>query len=167
MVNGLNSGINIPNLSTSSMYSSFISLSTNKFLTGIALLMLNIGSRYVSIELSQSTTNLLKLKLVRRFTMFCIFFVGTKDIIVSILLTSAFIIFSNGLFNEQSKFCILPKGITDNKKGEITSDEFDKATDTINQFHIQQSSNELNITNDTNKKIKYYEMKSALAKIDE
>ena len=72
-------------------------LNNNKYLAGITLLMLNIGSKYLIVDISKSTQQLLKLKIIRRFTIFSIFFIGTHNIVISIILTAAFIIFSNGL----------------------------------------------------------------------
>ena len=41
--------------------------------------------------------------------LFCVVFMATKDIKISIMITGAFIIFVTGLFNEDSKFCIIRK----------------------------------------------------------
>lgn len=51
----------------------------NKYLAGIALLMLNLGSKYLIIDISKSTEQLLKLTIIRRFTLFSIFFIATRD----------------------------------------------------------------------------------------
>jgi len=84
-------------------------LNSNKYLAGVALLMLNLGSKYLVIDISKSTEQLLKLTIIRRFTIFSIFFIATRNITVSFVLTGTFIIFSSSLFNDKSKFCILPK----------------------------------------------------------
>ena len=36
---------------------------------------------------------------------------GTRDIVMSLLLTAAFIIISEHLFNEESDYCILPASL--------------------------------------------------------
>ena len=117
----------------------------NKYLAGVALLMLNLGSKYLIIDISKSTEQLLKLTIIRRFTLFSIFFVGTRDIILSFLLTSAFIIFSNGLFNEKSKYCILPKNIKENK---VSEQEYNEAIKTIKEYKNNDNNDEKN--NDNN-----------------
>jgi hypothetical protein len=35
-------------------------------------------------------------------------FLGTRELVLSIIMTSAFIILSDHLFNEKSKFCVIP-----------------------------------------------------------
>tara|TARA_Y100000389_G_scaffold43467_1_gene38093 strand:+ start:40 stop:492 length:453 start_codon:yes stop_codon:yes gene_type:complete len=120
-------------------------LNKSKLLSGITLLLLNIGSKYLILDISKSSQALLKLKIIRRLTLFSIFFVGTRDIILSFLLTSAFIIFSNGLFNEKSKYCILPKNIKENK---VSEQEYNEAIKTIKEYKNNDNNDEKN--NDSN-----------------
>ena len=120
-------------------------LNKSKLLSGVTLLLLNIGSKYLILDISKSSQALLKLKIIRRLTLFSIFFVGTRDIILSFLLTSAFIIFSNGLFNEKSKYCILPKNIKENK---VSEQEYNEAIKTIKEYKNNDNNDEKN--NDSN-----------------
>ena len=108
----------------------------NKYLAGIALLMLNLGSKYLIIDISKSTEQLLKLTIIRRFTLFSIFFIATRNIVVSLILTAAFIVFSSGLFNDKSKFCILPKKL---KEVDIEPKEYQKALEIVEKYNIQQN----------------------------
>ena len=90
-------------MNTKNLLKSLDNFNSNKYLLGISLLMLNIGSKYLIVDLSNSTQQLLKLKIIRRFTIFSIFFIGTRNVSTSIILTGFFIIFSEGLFNENFK----------------------------------------------------------------
>lgn len=131
----------------------------NKYLAGIALLMLNLGSKYLIIDISKSTEQLLKLTIIRRFTLFSIFFIATRNILVSLILTAVFIVFSSGLFNDNSKFCILPKKL---KEVEIEPKEYQKALEIVEKYNIQQNNV---MENDKEKKIineKYNNMKKIL-----
>ena len=62
------------------------SLDNNKLLAGISIVMLNIGSRYLVLDISDSTKELLQLSIIRRVTLFCIFYLGTRSFKMSILL---------------------------------------------------------------------------------
>ena len=69
---------------------------------------------------------------------FTIIFVGTHDIITSILLTAAFLILSSTVFNERSRFCLIPekyKKIEDlldkNKDKHISYEEIRKAKEIL------------------------------------
>lgn len=131
----------------------------NKYLAGIALLMLNLGSKYLIIDISKSTEQLLKLTIIRRFTLFSIFFIGTRNILISLILTAVFIVFSSGLFNDNSKFCILPKKL---KEVDIEPKEYQKALEIVEKYNIQQNNI---MENDKEKEIineKYNNMKKIL-----
>lgn len=132
---------------------------SNKFLAGIALLMLNLGSKYLIIDVSKSTEQLLKLTIIRRFTIFCVFFIGTRNISISILLTGAFIIFSSSLFNDKSKFCILPKKL---KEKEIEHKEYQKALEIVEKYNIQQDNNIIEKKNKDDNNQNYNNIKKIL-----
>lgn len=113
-------------------------LDNNKLLAGISIIMLNIGSRYLVLDLSENTKQLLQFSIIRRVTLFCIFYLGTRNFKMSVLLTAGFIIISAGLFNEKSMFCVLPVDNNNNikkKKVPVTIDEYKKALETINNYN--------------------------------
>ena len=129
----------------------------NKYLAGISLLMLNIGSKYLIVDISKSTENLLKLKIIRRFTIFSIFFIGTRNIVISLILTTTFIIFSNGLFNEKSKFCILPEQL---KHEYVSKEEYEKALKTVDNYNNYSSLNDKIHKKNDDKKTNYFKLKN-------
>jgi len=99
-------------------------LNGSKFFAGLVMIMLNIGSKYVTIELSKTQEQYLRNSVARQFLIFSIVWLGTKDIVTSLGLTAAFIILTQYLFNENSSFCILPKHITQiNEYIDINNDE--------------------------------------------
>ena len=99
-------------------------LNNNKYLLGIAMIIFNIGSKFLVIDISKSYENLLKSKIVRRLTLFSIFFVATRDIYISFILIAAFVVMTMNLFNDESYFCILPNSFRDNI---YTKEEYDLA----------------------------------------
>lgn len=109
-------------------------LDDNKYLLGIGLLLLNIGSKYLMIDIDKGTKSILKLKIIRRLTLFSIFYVGTRDIIFSFLLTAAFVVITEGLFNENSKYCILPDYLLDDF---IDEDEYNNAISIVRKYKKQ------------------------------
>jgi len=89
---------------------SFINgLNESKYMAGIAMIILNIGSKYLMMEMSETQEEFMANTVFRRFIIFTICFIATRDIIVSFILTGAFIIFVGNIFNENSKFCIVKK----------------------------------------------------------
>ena len=87
------------------------SVNNSKLFAGIVMIMLNIGSKYITIELSKSQEEYLRNSIARRLLIFSIVWMGTRDIVMSLLLTAAFIIISEHLFNEESDYCILPASL--------------------------------------------------------
>ena len=83
-------------------------LNDNKFFAGIIMLTMNIGSKYVSIELSKTQENYIKYSLGRQILIFAVLWMGTRDIVTALILTIAFILFADYLFNEHSQYCVIP-----------------------------------------------------------
>jgi hypothetical protein len=117
------------------------SLNSSKLLVGISMIMLNLGSRYLILDLSEGTQQILKLSIVRRITLFCVFFLGTRDIKISFILTAAFIILSSGLFNENSKLCVLSKSQKDKLANaeKVTEKQVHDARTTLEKYKTQQN----------------------------
>lgn len=86
----------------------------NKYIAGIAMILFNIGSRHLVLDISKSTDSLLRNKIMRRITLFSIFFLGTRDMYAAFILTAVFLILTMNLFNEESEYCILPNQMRDN-----------------------------------------------------
>lgn len=72
-------------------------LNDNKFFLGVMLLFLNVGSRYLVDEFSISPKEYNRNLMLRRLAVFAVCFVGTRDVVVSILLTAGFVILAQGV----------------------------------------------------------------------
>ena len=72
-------------------------LNNSKFFLGIMLLLLNLGSRHLVDEFSTNTDEYNRNLVMRRFAIFAVCFVGTRDLITSILLTAGFVILAQGV----------------------------------------------------------------------
>ena len=113
-------------------------LNNSKLLIGICMLILNIFSKHVELKLSKSQEEYIRNSITREILIFTIIFIGTHDIILSILMTAAFIILSNTIFNEKSKLCLMPKKyrklqneIDINKDNNISNIEIEKAVEIL------------------------------------
>ena len=88
------------------------------------------------MELSESQDELLKNKIIRRFLVFTVVFVATRDIFVSLILTGIFIILVSGLFNENSNYSIVTKPVISS----VTDDEYRQALKIIKSYEFQKKS---------------------------
>jgi hypothetical protein len=110
------------------------SLNDSKYLAGLCMIILNIGSKYITIELSKSQEDYIKNTIGRQMLLFSIAWMGTKDIYISLILTAVFIVLTQYLFNENSSLCILPEHIKllyaqidTNKDNKISDEELNQA----------------------------------------
>ena len=76
------------------------------FLSGLSMLILNIGTKYISLDISPKQDEFLKNTYFRRFVIFVIFWIGTKDVKYSVIFTILYIIFIVHLLNENSPYYI-------------------------------------------------------------
>ena len=86
-----------------------LSLNNSKFFAGIIMIILNIGSKYITIKLSKTQESYLRNTFARQVLIFAIAWMGTKDIYLSLALTAIFVILSDYLLNEKSRMCMIPK----------------------------------------------------------
>jgi len=112
-------------------------LNHNKYFTGILMLLMNLGARYIEQDLSISQKNIFNTVIMRRFMIFTIAFIATRDVISSLIITACFIIFVLNLFNTKSNYCVLPKYfylLDENKDGIISEKEIKNAVEIIKKY---------------------------------
>ena len=80
------------------------SLNTNPYFIGMMMLLLNIGGRFIPMEISKSQERFLQSVWVRRFVLFTVFFIATRNVIAAIVLTIIVLLFMSFLLNENSSF---------------------------------------------------------------
>ena len=120
-------------------------LSRNKYILGIAMILVNIGSKYATIEISQTQKQFFRSSIFRQLLIFTIIWTATKDIIISLTLTASFHILTNYLFNEKCKYCIIPKkwqafeeALDFDKNGVVTKDEVNRALNILKKAKAQE-----------------------------
>ena len=84
-------------------------LNNSKFFAGIIMILLNIGSKFITIQFSKSTEEYLKMNVTKQILVFSMAWMGTRDIYTALVLTAVFTILSDHLFNEESPYCIVPE----------------------------------------------------------
>ena len=68
------------------------SINGSKLLVGLMMIFLNIGSRFITIDLSHTQKEYLTNSILRQVLIFAIAFIGTRDVIISLILTAVFTI---------------------------------------------------------------------------
>lgn len=124
------------------VHSSVKSLNDSKYMAGLCMIILNVGSKYITIELSQSQEDYIKNTIGRQLLLFSIAWMGTRDVYTSLILTALFVVLTQYLFNENSSFCVLPKSIQQlhseldtNKDNIISEKELNHAIEVLKRAH--------------------------------
>ena len=111
------------------------------------MIILNIGSKYITVQTSKSMEEYMKLTISKQVLVFSMCFLGTRCIVTSILLTAGFTILSEFIFNEESEYCVVPHSCrvlhTLPPSDEIiTEEEYKRALDTIEKYKKNKLSQE-------------------------
>ena len=85
----------------------------SKIFAGVMVITLNMASKYVNIRLSKSMESYLKHTFSRNILVFAICWVGTRDILTSLIIMTIFVLLIDYFLNEESQMCILPEYFTD------------------------------------------------------
>jgi hypothetical protein len=109
-------------------------VNNSKIFAGIIMICLNIGSKFITVKLSKSQEEYLKNHVAREFVIFSACWMGTRDILLSLILTVSFFIITEYFFHEDSSLCIMPEylkrlqsSIDLDGDGVITQSEIDNA----------------------------------------
>jgi hypothetical protein len=84
-------------------------LNNSKFFAGIVMILLNVGSKFITIQFSRSTEEYMKYTVSKQLLVFAMAWMGTRDIYTALALTAIFTILSEHLFNEESILCVVPE----------------------------------------------------------
>jgi hypothetical protein len=113
-------------------------LNNSKFFAGIVMIMLNVGSKFISIQFSKSTEEYLKYSVSKQLLVFAMAWMGTRDIYTALCLTAVFVVLSDHLFNEESHLCVVPedyrvlnKELDTNNDGKVSEAEYNQALATL------------------------------------
>lgn len=109
----------------------------NKFILALVMMFLNISSKYIDFGFSKTQEHALRNGIAREILIFCVLFVGTRDIVISASLTFLFFISIEYLFNEDSKYCLCPqhfnrmKEVMQQREGHVSDTELNAALETL------------------------------------
>lgn len=82
-------------------------LNNSKIFGGCMMLMMNIGAKYIVLDIPKEADEIFKTVWMRRLIIFAVSFIATRDIKTAILITLVFMLIFKFLLNKKSKSCIL------------------------------------------------------------
>jgi len=81
-------------------------LNNSPIFAAVASVIFNYGSRFVLNDLTPKQEELLTHRVTRKILVLCMFFVVTRDVMLSVILTVVFMFFANVLLNENNDMSV-------------------------------------------------------------
>ncbi len=126
------------------IHSNVMYLNSSKFFAGCAMILLNVGSKFITIKFSRSTEEYLKMMVSKQLLVFAMAWMGTRDIYTALVLTAVFTILSDYALDENSPYCIVPEQyrimsqiIDTNDDGEVSELEVAEAVAILDKVKKQ------------------------------
>jgi hypothetical protein len=83
---------------------------TNPYFIGLMMLLLNLGGRFMALEVTKGQEQFLSQPFVRRGLIFVVLFIATRNVVIAFWLWLAIIMSLGYLFNENSSLCVFGQG---------------------------------------------------------
>ena len=87
------------------------SINTSPYFIGSMMLTMNLGARFLSLEVTKGQEAFLSHPWVRRFLIFVVFFIGTRNVWVAFWMALIVILLLGYLLNENSSLCLFKGGL--------------------------------------------------------
>ena len=101
-----------------SPFDSFImGVNGSPYFIGFMMLMLNLGGRFIGLELTQGQEKFLQNVWVRRVLIFIVLFMGTRNVLVAFWMWLGVVFLLGYVLNENSSMCIFGSGLPGSKCG--------------------------------------------------
>jgi len=98
-----------------------MTLNTNPYLIGIFMLLLNLGGRFLSLELTKKQEAFLQAAWIRPLIFFTVVFMATRNVVVAFWVTALLFFVIWVVANENSPFCMIPDWCGTNHQDEKTN----------------------------------------------
>ncbi len=116
-------------------------INQNKIMWGMSMLLLQFGARYVLGDLGKAHEVLLSHNITKKLIVMAMFFVATRDIVVSFVLTIAYIVIIDGILHEDRQFSLIPsvvrQKIVQDIGSKIPQDDYKKAKEIVKLYETQ------------------------------
>jgi hypothetical protein len=88
--------------------STIMSLNMNPYVIGMFMLLLNLGGRFLSLELTKKQEAFLQSPWIRPLIFFTVIFIATRNLVAAFWVTLLFFFVIWVVANENSPFCLIP-----------------------------------------------------------
>ncbi len=85
-----------------------MTINMNPYVIGMFMLLLNLGGRFLSLELTKKQEAFLQAPWIRPLIFFTVIFIATRNLVAAFWVTLLFFFIIWVVANENSKFCMIP-----------------------------------------------------------
>ena len=96
----------LPSIAINPLEHAFMAINTNPYFIGLMMLLLNLGGRFLGMEISKEQEKVFTHPWVRRGLVFTVLFVATRNVFVAAIMTVFVLVFMSFLLNENSELCL-------------------------------------------------------------
>lgn len=96
----------------------FMTINTNPYFVGLMMLLLNLGGRFLGLEISKEQEKLFTNPWVRRALIFTVLFIATRNIFVAGIMTLFVLLIMSFLLNENSDLCLWKDSCAPKEEGD-------------------------------------------------
>jgi hypothetical protein len=95
-----------PSIAINPLEQAFMAINTNPYFIGLMMLLLNLGGRFLGMEISKEQEKVFQNPWVRRLLVFTVLFVATRNVFVAAIMTIFVLLLLSFLLNENSDLCL-------------------------------------------------------------
>ena len=88
--------------------SAILMVNSNPYIVGLFMLLLNLGGRFLSLELTKKQEAFLQAPWIRPLLFFTVIFIATRNLVVAFWVTILFFFVIWVVANENSPYCMIP-----------------------------------------------------------
>ena len=88
--------------------SAILMVNSNPYIIGLFMLLLNLGGRFLSLELTKKQEAFLQAPWIRPLLFFTVIFIATRNLVVAFWVTILFFFVIWVVANENSPYCMIP-----------------------------------------------------------
>ena len=88
--------------------SAILMVNSNPYIIGLFMLLLNLGGRFLSLELTKKQEAFLQAPWIRPLLFFTVIFIATRNMVVAFWVTLLFFFVIWVVANENSPYCMIP-----------------------------------------------------------
>lgn len=96
--------------------STILSLNTNPYIIGIFMLLLNLGGRFLPLELTKKQEAFLQSAWLRPLLFFTVIYISTRNLVAALWVTLLFFFIIWVVANEHSPYCLIPSWCGENNE---------------------------------------------------